>query len=141
MGAVYKARDTRLGRKVAIKFLKTSDTDRFLREAEAIGALNHPNICTLYDAGPDYLVMEHLDGRPLIGPLAPAVALLCQRVSRLHETLRIRGPHRVDGLHARIPERTAAIGIGAPADHAAVAEEHERAPRPRTGEPGRQEIQ
>src|SRR5207245_2144759 len=58
MGKVYKARDTRLGRAVAIKFLSRQFEARFQREARAISALNHPHICTLYDVGKGYLVME-----------------------------------------------------------------------------------
>ena len=65
MGQVYKARDTRLDRLVAIKQSATEFSDRFEREARAVAALNHPNICQVYDVGPDYLVMEFLDGRPL----------------------------------------------------------------------------
>ena len=65
MGQVYKARDTRLERLVAIKQSATEFSDRFEREARAVAALNHPNICQVYDVGPDYLVMEFLDGRPL----------------------------------------------------------------------------
>jgi serine/threonine protein kinase len=52
MGAVYRATDTRLGRDVAIKFSAERFSERFEREARAIAALNHPNICTLYDVGP-----------------------------------------------------------------------------------------
>src|SRR5580700_6061081 len=69
MGEVHKAIDTRLGRTVAIKLLFDTHTDRFEREARAIAALNHPHICTLYDVGPDYLVMEYIEGIPLEGPL------------------------------------------------------------------------
>src|SRR5437660_8721237 len=69
MGEVWKARDTRLDRDVAMKVLKTEFSDRFEREARAIAALNHPNICQLYDIGPNYLVMELIDGAPLKGPL------------------------------------------------------------------------
>jgi eukaryotic-like serine/threonine-protein kinase len=69
MGVVWKARDTRLDRVVAIKVVKGQFSDRFEREARAISALNHPNICTLYDVGPNYLVMEHIDGVPIKGPL------------------------------------------------------------------------
>src|SRR5579863_673294 len=69
MGEVWKARDTRLDRIVAIKRLKGQHTARFEQEARAIAALNHPNICVLYDIGPDYLVMEYIDGLPLRGPL------------------------------------------------------------------------
>jgi serine/threonine-protein kinase len=69
MGAVYKARDGRLGRTVAIKFLKAEHAERFEREARAIAALNHSHICTLHDVGPDYLVMEYVEGTPVCGPL------------------------------------------------------------------------
>ena len=69
MGQVYKARDTRLGRAVAIKISSEQFTNRFEREARAISALNHPNICTLYDVGPDYLVMELVEGETLASRL------------------------------------------------------------------------
>jgi hypothetical protein len=65
MGEVYQARDTRLNRMVAIKVLKAQFSERFQREARAIAALNHPNICTLHDVGPNYLVMELLEGPTL----------------------------------------------------------------------------
>ena len=65
MGDVYRARDTRLDRIVAIKTSKQAFTERFEREARAVAALNHPNICQLYDVGPDYLVMEFIDGSPV----------------------------------------------------------------------------
>jgi eukaryotic-like serine/threonine-protein kinase len=58
MSQVYEARDTRLGRRVAIKVVAEKFSERFLGEARAVAALNHPHICTLYDIGPDYLVME-----------------------------------------------------------------------------------
>ncbi|HKA01094.1 MAG TPA: protein kinase [Candidatus Solibacter sp.] len=69
MGAVYKATDTRLHRTVAIKVSQQQFTDRFDREARAIAALNHPHICQIYDVGPNYLVMEYVEGKPLTGPL------------------------------------------------------------------------
>src|SRR5271163_503261 len=75
MGEVYKARDTRLDRIVAIKISTTEFTDRFEREARAIATLNHPHICQLYDVGPDYLVMEYVEGQPLKGPVAVNEAL------------------------------------------------------------------
>jgi serine/threonine-protein kinase len=65
MGEVWKARDTRLNRAVAIKFSTQQFSDRFEREAHAIAALNHTNICTLYDVGPNYLVMELVEGPTL----------------------------------------------------------------------------
>ena len=67
MGEVHKARDTRLDRIVAIKKSLTPFDDRFEREARAIASLNHPHICSLFDVGPDYLVMEYIDGQPLSG--------------------------------------------------------------------------
>ena len=65
MGEVYLGTDTRLGRSVAIKVSSREFNDRFEREARAISALNHPNICTLHDVGPNYLVMEHIEGEAL----------------------------------------------------------------------------
>ena len=69
MGEVWRATDTRLGRIVAIKVLNGAHSERFEQEARAIAALNHPHICTLHDVGPDYLVMEYIDGAALSGPL------------------------------------------------------------------------
>ena len=80
MGEVWKARDTRVDRVVAIKRLKAEHAERFEREARAIAALNHPHICQLYDVGPDYLVMEYVEGEILTGPVpvADAVRLAVQ---------------------------------------------------------------
>jgi serine/threonine-protein kinase len=75
MGEVWKARDTRLDRIVAIKRLKAGSASRFAREARAIAALNHPHICQIHDVGPDYLVMEYIEGRPLHGPMPVEEAL------------------------------------------------------------------
>src|SRR6478672_5064576 len=69
MGEVYRARDTRLNRDVAIKISAAQFTERFEREARAVAALNHANICTLHDVGPNYLVMEFVEGENLAGPL------------------------------------------------------------------------
>ena len=65
MGTVYRARDTRLPRDAAIKVSAQKFSERFAREAHVIASLNHPNITTLYDVGPDYLVMELVDGQTL----------------------------------------------------------------------------
>jgi eukaryotic-like serine/threonine-protein kinase len=81
MGEVYKARDIRLGREVALKILPDAlarDPQwrrRFDQEARTISALNHPHICILHDVGPEYLVMEYIEGAPLRGPLPIPEAL------------------------------------------------------------------
>ncbi|HEY2844308.1 MAG TPA: serine/threonine-protein kinase, partial [Bryobacteraceae bacterium] len=90
MGEVYKARDTRLDRTVAIKVSKTEFSERFEREARAVAALNHPNICTLHDVGPNYLVMEYIEGTPLKGPLPVDQALryavqICEALDAAHK--------------------------------------------------------
>ena len=65
MGEVYRAHDSRLDRDVAIKISDERFTERFKHEARAIAALNHPHICTLHDIGPNYLVMEFVEGSTL----------------------------------------------------------------------------
>src|SRR6266851_5699135 len=76
MGEVYRARDTRLDRSVAIKILPADFAKngqlkiRFEREAKTISQLSHPNICTLFDVGENYLVMELLEGETLADRLA-----------------------------------------------------------------------
>jgi tetratricopeptide (TPR) repeat protein/predicted Ser/Thr protein kinase len=80
MGEVFRAIDTRLGRRIAIKFAHEEFTARFEREARAISSLNHPNLCTLYDVGPNFLVMELIEGDTLAarlknGPLPVREAL------------------------------------------------------------------
>jgi len=69
MGEVWKARDTRLGRIMAIKKVKEQHSERFKQEARSIAALNHPNICQIHDMGDDYLVLEYVEGKPLSSPL------------------------------------------------------------------------
>lgn len=71
MGEVWKARDTRLDRIVAIKFCAAEFSERFGREAKAIAALNHSNICQIYDVGLDYIVMEYVGGAPVAPADAP----------------------------------------------------------------------
>ena len=96
MGEVYKARDTRLDRTVAIKVLPehvANDPDlkqRFEREAKTISSLNHPHICTLYDIGNqdgiDFLVMEYLEGDTLAQRLEKGALPLDQALSELSRT-------------------------------------------------------
>jgi serine/threonine protein kinase/tetratricopeptide (TPR) repeat protein len=81
MGEVFRAVDTRLGRAVAIKTVRAQFSNRFEREARLISSLNHPNICTLFDIGSNYLVMELVEGETLAarlksGPLPIETALL-----------------------------------------------------------------
>src|ERR1700689_2129996 len=75
MGEVYRARDPRMGREVAIKISAERFSDRFSREVRAVAALNHQNICHLYDVGPNYLVMELVEGDAPKGPLPLEEAL------------------------------------------------------------------
>ncbi len=90
MGQVYSAHDPRLERDVAIKVSAEAFTDRFTREARAIAALNHTNICHLYDVGPNYLVMELVEGECPRGPLAfeealPILRQLIDGIEAAHE--------------------------------------------------------
>src|SRR5712671_1974842 len=79
MGEVYRARDPRLNRDVAIKVSAAQFSERFEREAKAIAALNHPNICQIYDVGPNYLVMEYIEGESPKGPMPLDEALRIAR--------------------------------------------------------------
>src|SRR5580704_2198327 len=82
MGEVYRARDTRLNRDVAIKFSKEQFSERFEREARAVAALNHRNICHLYDVGTNFLVMELIEGETPRGPMPPEeVVLIAQQIA------------------------------------------------------------
>ena len=65
MGQVYKAFDPRLHREIAIKIAAERFSERFDREVRAIATLNHPNVCTIHDVGPNYLVTELVDGETL----------------------------------------------------------------------------
>jgi serine/threonine protein kinase len=106
MGEVYRARDPRLGREVAIKVLPDQLVDngdfirRFEREARAVAALNHPHICQIYDvalpgragSAGSYLVLEYVDGAPLCGPMTTADALpLAIQVAEALEAAHRRG--------------------------------------------------
>jgi serine/threonine protein kinase/Tol biopolymer transport system component len=85
MGQVYRALDTRLGRAVALKTSAIQFNGQFEREARAVSALNHPHICHLHDIGPNYLIMELIEGKPLKGPLplSKAIEYACQILDAL----------------------------------------------------------
>jgi len=90
MGEVYRARDPRLRRDVAIKVSAERFSERFEREARVIASLNHPNICTLHDVGPNFLVMELVEGPTLAEriqegaiPLAESLHLAAQMADAL----------------------------------------------------------
>src|SRR5262249_15755939 len=80
MGEGCKGRDKGLDRFVGIKVSKEQFSERFEREARAIAHLSHPYICTLYDVGANYLVMEYVEGAPLKGPVPveKAIEYACQ---------------------------------------------------------------
>jgi eukaryotic-like serine/threonine-protein kinase len=107
MGEVYKARDTRLDRTVAIKVLPERIANRqdlharFEREARAIASLNHPNICSLFDIGPGYMVMELIEGETLAAriekgvlPLDQALKIAAQLADALDRAHRAGVTHR-----------------------------------------------
>ena len=104
MGEVWKARDTRLNRIVAVKRLTDQHSGRFEQEARAIAALNHPHICQIYDVGPDYLVLEYVEGQMLADrlrsgsgpglPLEEALRIARQIVEGLEEAHRSGILHR-----------------------------------------------
>src|SRR6516164_9096696 len=92
MGEVYKAHDPAAGRDVAVKIAHERFSDRFGCEAKAVAALNHPNICALYDVGSNYLVMEYVEGPTLAErieqgpiPLSEALEIARQMAAALEE--------------------------------------------------------
>jgi Tol biopolymer transport system component len=97
MGEVYRASDTRLGRDVAIKISAERFSERFEKEARAIAALNHPNVCTLHDVGPNYLVMELVEGPTLAerikqGPISLDEALaIAKQIAAALEAAHAKG--------------------------------------------------
>src|SRR5262245_40855406 len=110
MGEVYRARDTRLGRIVAVKVLplhlvdRPDSRERFEREARAASSLNHPHICTLFDIGRqdgiDFIVMEHLEGETLASRLARGPLPLDQAIRYAIDIAdALAAAHRADITH------------------------------------------
>jgi serine/threonine protein kinase len=101
MAKVYRARDTRLGRTVAIKVCLDHFTDRFEREARAISALSHAHICSLYDVGPNYLVLEFVEGETLAQRIHRLGALTVSQAFDIGAQIAqaIEEAHRKDIVH------------------------------------------
>jgi serine/threonine-protein kinase len=92
MGEVWKAHDARLNRSVAIKRLTVEHARRFTSEARAIASLNHPNICQIHDVGPDYLVLEYIEGTPLQCPYSAAeAARVAEQIASALEAAHAKG--------------------------------------------------
>ena len=140
MGTVYKARDTRLNRTVAIKISQARFSARFEREAQAVAALNHPHICTLYDVGPNYLVMEYVEGEPLHGPLpvTEALRLAIQMADALAAAHRKGIVHRDlkpgNVLVTKSGVKVLDFGLAKMAEPATSEEEQTRTVKPQTEE-------
>jgi serine/threonine protein kinase len=140
MGTVYQARDTRLNRTVAIKVSEAKFSARFEREARAVAALNHPHICTLYDVGPNYLVMEYVDGQPLHGPMpvSEALRLAIQMADALEAAHRKGIVHRDlkpgNVLVTKSGIKLLDFGLAKLAEPDSSEEEEIRTPQPATGE-------
>jgi len=140
MGTVYQAMDTRLNRVVAIKVSEARFSARFEREARAVAALNHPHICTLYDVGPNYLVMEYVEGRPLHGPMpvSEALRLAIQMADALEAAHRKGIVHRDlkpgNVLVTKSGVKVLDFGLAKMEEPAPSEEETARTARPRTEE-------
>ena len=112
MGQVYRARDARLNRDVAIKVSGEQFSERFEREAKAIAALNHPNICQIYDVGPDFLVMEYIDGRPIVDWEQPRAVPPDEALQLAMPAIRTTAWQLQDGGKAKVSPDT--VGIPKP---------------------------
>ena len=95
-GEIYRARDSRLNRDVVIKISTAPFSERFTRDARALSTLRHINLCRLYDVGPDYLVMEYVEGQDLHGPLyidkaLPIIHQLIDGIEAAHDANIVHG--------------------------------------------------
>src|SRR5262245_15517421 len=99
MGQVYKAFDPRFPRQIAIKMAAERFSERFAREVRAIATLNHPNICTIHDVGPNYLVMELVDGETLRDWLTRALPIERNLEIARQVLEALRAAHHADIVH------------------------------------------
>ena len=148
MGQVFRAVDTRLGRPVAIKTNRRQFSTRFKREARVIASLNHPNICTLYDVGPNYLVMELVEGETITarlksGPIPVKTALLyaSQIAAALAEAHGKGIVHRDlkpgNIMAAKSGIKVLDFGLAKVTEAAAVSSEDSTRTEPQSTEPGK----
>ena len=148
MGQVFRAVDTRLGRPVAIKTTRRRFSSRFKREARVIASLNHPNICTLYDVGPSYLVMELVEGETITarlkrGPIPVKTALLyaSQIAAALAEAHGKGIVHRDlkpgNIMAAKSGIKVLDFGLAKVTEAAAVSSEDSTRTEPQSTEPGK----
>jgi predicted Ser/Thr protein kinase len=117
MGEVWKARDSRLNRLVAIKFLRQEVRQRFQSEARAVAALNHPNVAQIYDVGDDYLVMEFVDGEPLTRPeslskLLEIAVQIAQGLAAAHEAGIVHRDLKPDNIRVTRTGRVKLLDFG-----------------------------
>ena len=111
MGEVYRARDPRMGRDVAIKVCRERFSERFDREVRAVAALNHPNICQIYDVGPNYLVMELVEGPTLAARIQQGAIPLEESLTiakQIADALEAAHEHRI--VHRDLKQRQGETG-------------------------------
>jgi serine/threonine protein kinase len=96
MGEVYRALDPRMRREVAIKVSAERFSDRFEREVRAVAALNHPNICQIYDVGPNYLVMELVEGPTLADRIKAGAIPLDEEPPAIASSTGMKSPENRD---------------------------------------------
>ncbi len=130
MGEVWKARDTRLDRVVAIKFLRREFSRRFQAEARAIAALNHPNVAQVYDVGDDYLVMEFVDGEPLRRPesfsrLLEIAVQIAQGLAAAHEAGIVHRDLKPDNIRLTRTGRVKLLDFGIARQTVPAAEQNQ----------------
>ena len=131
MGEVWRARDTRLSRIIAIKFSLAQFSERFEREARAVAALNHPNIAQIYDVGPNYLVMEFVEGQPIRAPedlrkLLDIAGQIADGLSAAHAAGMVHRDLKPDNILVTKDQRAKILDFGLAKQQAAAASDATR---------------